>query len=68
MKFLNKLLHRGCVHKFTWPRVDSDGRHYQICLSCGAAYEYDWKKMRPTGRLLTTPVPGGNRIWALPRD
>jgi hypothetical protein len=58
MNFLKKLVNRGCSHRFSWPRVDADGRHYQVCLACGAAYEYDWRKMRQTGRLLTTVVPG----------
>ena len=52
MNFLNKLLRHGCSHRFAWPRTDTDGRHYQICLVCGTAYEYDWKMMRRTGQLL----------------
>lgn len=48
MNFLHQLL--GCTHRFSWPRVDDEGRHYQICLSCGVAYEYDWKVMRRTDR------------------
>jgi hypothetical protein len=28
------------------------GRHYQVCLICGAAYEYDWSNMSRTGRLV----------------
>ena len=27
---------------------------YQICLICGTADEYDWKRMRRTDRLLVT--------------
>lgn len=56
MRFLEKLLRRGCSHRFSWPRVDSNGRHYQICLTCGTAYEYDWRAMRQTGKLLTIPA------------
>jgi len=56
MKFLERLLGRGCSHHFAWPRTDADGRHYQVCLACGSAYEYDWKTMRQTGRLLTPPT------------
>ena len=52
MSLLERLLGRGCPHKFSWPRRDHNGRHYQICLSCGAAYEYDWKMMRQMGPLL----------------
>lgn len=51
MKFLKQLFGEACSHRFTWPRVDSYGRHYQICLSCGTAYEYDWRKMRRTSRI-----------------
>jgi hypothetical protein len=40
------------MHRFSWPRVGDDGCDYQICLTCGAAYEYDWRMMRQTGRLL----------------
>ncbi len=53
MNFLKKLVGRGCAHRFSWPRIDADGRHYQICLACGAAYEYDWEAMRRTDHLLT---------------
>jgi hypothetical protein len=52
MNFLKQLLGKGCTHRFSWPRIDNDGRHYQICLTCGTAYEYDWSMMRQTGRLL----------------
>lgn len=62
MNFLKKLLGQGCKHKFTWPRLDSDGRYYQICIGCGTAYEYDWKMMRRTDHLL---VPGAHRSDAL---
>jgi hypothetical protein len=56
MKFLSDLLGTGCLHRFSWPRIDREGHHYQICLACGTAYEYDWRMMRQTGRLLATPV------------
>jgi hypothetical protein len=56
LNLLKQLLHRGCDHRFSWPRVDQDGRHYQICLTCGTAYEYDWKKMRLTKKLLSEGV------------
>jgi hypothetical protein len=52
MNFLNKLLRHSCSHRFAWPRTDTDGRHYQICLICGTAYEYDWRMMRRTDRVL----------------
>jgi hypothetical protein len=54
MNLLNRFFGRGCSHRFAWPRVDADGRHYQICPLCGTAYEYDWRMMRRTDRLLVT--------------
>ncbi len=59
MNFLKSLLGRGCTHRFSWPRIDDDGRHYQICLACGTAYEYDWSGMRRTDRLLTAVIQRG---------
>lgn len=56
MNFFKQLLAHGCSHRFSWPRIDDNGRHYQICLACGTAYEYDWRKMRQTGRLLAAAV------------
>jgi hypothetical protein len=59
MNFLKKLLGRGCSHRFSWPRIDDHGRHYQTCLLCGTAYEYDWSMMRRTGRLPAAEVQHG---------
>lgn len=59
MNLLRKLLKQGCTHRFSWPRIDDEGRHYQICLACGTAYEYDWSLMRQTGRLLAAAVQHG---------
>ena len=53
MKFLKLLFGGGCSHRFAWPRIDANDRHYQTCVDCGTAYEYDWKMMRRTGRLAT---------------
>jgi len=61
MNFLHQLLRTGCTHRFSWPRVDDEGHHYQICLACGTAYEYDWGMMRQTGRLLATIAQGRAR-------
>jgi len=55
MNFLEQLVRLACSHRFTWPRVDAIGRHYQVCLDCGTAYEYDWDGMRQTGRPLPLP-------------
>jgi hypothetical protein len=54
MRFLQRLLGELCSHQFTWPRIGGNSQHYQICLICGTAYEYDWKRMRRTDRLLVT--------------
>lgn len=51
MKILNLIFRRGCTHRFSWPRIDPRGRHYQICLDCGAAYAYDWDLMKRTVRV-----------------
>jgi len=56
MNLLKWLLGQGCEHRFTWPRSDDTGNHYQICLLCGTAYEYDWTMMRRTERPLTVDV------------
>jgi hypothetical protein len=56
VKLLQLLLQKGCPHRFSWPRVDDNGRHYQVCLACGTAYEYDWEMMRRTNRMLVMAV------------
>jgi hypothetical protein len=56
MKFLKQLFGQGCLHRFSWPRVDTSGHHYQICSNCGTAYEYDWTLMKRTERVLVTEV------------
>jgi hypothetical protein len=56
MNLLRKFFGQGCTHRFSWPRIDDQGRHYQICLACGTAFEYDWGLMRRTGRLLAVAV------------
>lgn len=65
VNFLKLLLRQGCTHRFSWPRIDDNGRHYQICLSCGTAYEYDWRTMRRTGRLLVAAVQDRFRAGSL---
>jgi hypothetical protein len=59
MNFLKRLIGQGCSHRFPWPRIDASGRHYQICLLCGTAYEYDWRMMRRTHRLLEADAHPG---------
>jgi hypothetical protein len=56
VKFWKLFLRQGCTHRFSWPRIDENGRHYQICLACGTAYEYDWRMMRRTGHVLVAAV------------
>jgi len=60
MCFLKRIFGKVCTHRFTWPRFDNHGRHYQICLTCGAAYEYDWDSMHSTGRLLDLNPKSGS--------
>lgn len=54
MNLWQRICGRGCAHRFSWPRIDGSGCHYQICLLCGTVYEYDWTMMRRTGRLMVT--------------
>ena len=56
MSLWQELLNRICPHRFSWPRIDDNDRHYQICLLCGTAYEYDWQTMSRTNRLLRVNV------------
>jgi hypothetical protein len=56
MTFLQRIVLECCPHRFAWPRISIDDQHYQICLICGTAYEYDWKKMHRTNRLMVTNV------------
>jgi hypothetical protein len=68
MNFLERFVRRGCKHEFSWPRNDDNGGHYQICLCCAAAYQYDWKKMRRTGPLLAageTTNKWSKRQWKI---
>jgi hypothetical protein len=50
-QFLVWLSERFCQHNFSWPQTGPQGRDYQTCVLCGAAYEYDWVTMRRTHRL-----------------
>lgn len=57
MSFLSRLLSKKCVHYFSWPRSDGEGRYYQTCSRCGIAYEYDWNSMRRTDhRIVGNPA------------
>jgi hypothetical protein len=41
-KFLKRLLEIFCRHQFSWPYSGVYGQDYQVCMRCGAVYEYDW--------------------------
>jgi hypothetical protein len=54
---LTRLLEMLCRHEFSWPHTGAEGHDYQVCLLCGAAYEFDCTTMRRTGRLAVPPGP-----------
>ena len=47
-KIIEALKLFNCTHQFSWPRRQDNGEYYQVCLACGAEYEYDWASMRRT--------------------
>ena len=51
---LTRLSAMFCRHQFSWPHTGAQGQDYQVCLVCGAAYGFDCKTMRRTGRLAAT--------------
>jgi hypothetical protein len=57
LRLLKLILRQTCTHRFSWPRIDNHGQHYQVCLACGTVYEYDWDGMKRTGRVLSENVP-----------
>ena len=46
-----------CRHQFSWPRRDENGDYYQLCVSCGVKYQYDWSRMRRLDPVDDTPKP-----------
>ena len=60
MKLLKLILRQTCTHRFSWPRIDSNGHHYQVCLACGVAYEDDWNGMKRTNRVHSEHVQGSD--------
>ena len=52
VQFFKRLLQKCCRHRFSWPHTGSYGQDYQVCLICGAAYEFDCATMQRTGRLI----------------
>ena len=55
---LSRLSEMFCRHQFSWPHAGAQGRAYQVCLVCGAAYGFDCTTMRRTGRLAQPTVDG----------
>jgi hypothetical protein len=53
--FLKRLLEIFCRHEFSWPHSGVCGQDYQVCMRCGAVYEYDLSAMRRTRRLVSAP-------------
>jgi len=60
LRLFKLILRHTCTHRFSWPRIGSNGQHYQICLYCGTAYEYDWEGMKRTERVLSEHVEGSD--------
>ena len=54
-QLLARILEMCCAHQFSWPHTGVHGQDYQVCVICGAAYQYDWATMRRTGRV-TLPL------------
>jgi hypothetical protein len=50
-RFFRQFLQKFCRHEFSWPHSGVHGQDYQVCVRCGAIYEYDWGTMRRTRRL-----------------
>jgi len=55
-KLLDVFMLGRCSHEFSWPRRTADGSYYQVCLLCAAEYRYDWKTMRRTERVESSPT------------
>jgi len=56
-RFFQVLPFFGCTHQFSWPRRWRDGEYYQVCLRCGAEYQYDWVSMQRRERVERHPEP-----------
>jgi hypothetical protein len=60
--FLTRLLQSCCRHNFSWPHNGSQGHDYQVCVLCGAAYEYDWSTMKRTRRIASQEERGDQAL------
>ncbi len=50
----------GCKHQFGFPITRRGTRRtYQVCVCCGAEYEYDWKSMTRMGQIQPKAPPSG---------
>ena len=54
-RLVKLILQKLCSHRFSWPHCGVDGQDYQVCLICGATYEYDLVTMRRVRRLESPP-------------
>lgn len=52
VQLFKRFLQMCCRHRFSWPHTGLRGQDYQVCLICGAAYEFDCSTMTRTGRLV----------------
>ena len=53
---LKRFFEMFCHHEFSWPHTGAYGQDYQVCLVCGAVYEFDCDTMRRTRRLSGAPA------------
>jgi hypothetical protein len=51
-QLFKRFLQKCCRHRFSWPHTGVHGQDYQVCLICGAAYEFDCSTMSRTGRMV----------------
>jgi hypothetical protein len=52
---LTRIFELFCRHEFSWPHNGAHGQDYQVCVVCGAVYEFDCATMRRTRRLAEVP-------------
>jgi hypothetical protein len=52
----SRVMEMFCSHNFSWPHIGTHGQDYQVCVSCGATYAYDWTTMRRTGRIASKNI------------
>jgi len=45
----------SCAHRFSWPFKSDAGQYYQVCVDCGAEYNYDWERMQRVERTARPP-------------